>query len=79
MTVLKTAKRWANRWSRYFTDATNSKISFYLVPRGYGLAHFALERLKKPRMLKALKKLALSKYIHKLKCSRKKIKRRGVK
>ena len=80
MSDLKIAKRWARRWSKYYTDITNSKITFWLKSRGYGMAHTLLKRLKHPKMIKALKKLAThTKHQKKLKCSRKHVKRRGVK
>ena len=77
MSDIKTAKRWANRWSKFYTDATNAKIKFYLMPREYGKSSIILRRLRRFKELKALERLALHKIRHRVKCSRIKIKRRG--
>ena len=75
MSNLKIASRWAKRWSRYFTDATNSRIRIYLMPREYGKTYMILQRLKKPKIIRSFKKLAMNKS-HRT-CSRKRIKGRG--
>ena len=77
MSDIKTAKRWANRWSKFYTDATNSKIKFYLMPREYGKSSIILRRLRNFKALRALENLAMHKYKHRVKCSRVKIKGRG--
>lgn len=75
MSNLKTASRWAKRWSHYYTDATNSKIRIYLMPRESGKTYMILQRLKKPKIIRLFKKLAMNKS-HRT-CSRKHIKGRG--
>ena len=77
MSDLKTARRWANRWSKIYTDATNAKIKFFLMPRNFGKNSIILSRLRNFKALKALEKLAMYKYRHRVKCSRTRIKRRG--
>lgn len=80
MSIIKEAKKWASMWSNVFTDATNSKITLQLSPRYTGKAYFILQRLKKPRMIRAFKKIVLYEArLKKITCSRKHIRRRVVK
>ena len=77
MSDIKTASRWAKRWGKIYTDATNAKIKFFLMPREYGKSNIILRRLRNFRALKALENSAMYKYKHLVKCSRVKIKGRG--
>lgn len=80
MSIIKEASKWANRWSDVFTDATNSRIVFRLSPRYAGKSYFILQRLKKPRIIRAFKKLALYEArMPRIRYTRKNIRRRVVK
>ena len=76
MNNIRLASKSCNRWSKFFTEATTKRVKLFLMPRAYGKAYFFVERLKKPKMLKAMKRLYLFSAKH-LTCSRKKIKGRG--
>ena len=80
MGIIKEARKWASRWSNVFTDATNAKIAFQISPRYTGKSYFILQRLKRPRIIRAFRKIVLYEArLRKRSCSRKHIRRRVVK
>ena len=76
MSTLKIASRWAKRWSKFFTEATNKKITLCLSPREAGKSYFIMQRLKRPYAIQRLRALKLLQQSH-ITCSRKHIKGRG--
>ena len=74
MSLLKIARRWAKRWSKVFTDATNKRISLVLSDREAGKTYFMMQRLKNVKVIRRFRAL---KQIRHITCSRKYIKGRG--
>lgn len=80
MGILKETKKWASRWVSIFTDTTNTRIALQISGRYAGKSYYILQKLKRPRIIRAFKKIALYEArIKKITCSRKHIRRRVVK